>query len=147
MSSNDETDDEPPLLELENVTVEYEEEPLVADILPQSILERFGLDENPVRAVDDALTSSRIDAGEGSAAVLARDSGADFLLTDDLRALPELQRAVSAEVAISPIVLPALVARGVLERSDARSRLDTLAERRGWLGAPLYERAQSLFEE
>jgi len=110
-----------------------------------AVLERTS--EFSVRAVDDALTSSRIDAGEGSAAVLARDSGADFLLTDDLRALPELQRAVSAEVAISPIVLPALVARGVLERSDARSRLDTLAERRGWLGAPLYERAQSLFEE
>jgi len=110
-----------------------------------AVLERES--EFSVRSVDDALTSSRIDPGEGSCAVLARESGPDFLLTDDLRALPELQRAVSAEVAISPIVLCALVARGVLERSDALSRLETLAERRSWLGAPLYDRARPLFED
>jgi len=100
-----------------------------------------------VRSVGEVLTSSRIDAGEGSCAILARESGADFLLTDDLRAVPELQRAVEAEVAISPIVLRALVERGALSREEALSKLATLADRRNWLGSPIYRRARELFEE
>lgn len=99
--------------------------------------------------VDDETIpeSSRIDRGEGSCIVLANRSSADFLLTDDLRALPELQQLADARVAISPIVLKALVKRGVLERDDARQRLEQLAETRGWLGAPIYRRAICLFEE
>ena len=99
-----------------------------------------------VHTVDDPLTSSRIDVGEGSCAVLAVDRDADFLLTDDLRALPELAGAVAAQVAISPIVLRALVNRGVLTADAARDHLDTLAERRRWLGSPIYRRATSLFD-
>lgn len=95
---------------------------------------------------DEPPESSRIDAGEGSAVVLARESGAQFLLTDDLRALPELQSLVDAEVAISPIVLRALVDRGVLDEDEAVARLDRLADRRDWLGAPIYRRARRLFE-
>ncbi len=38
---------------------------------------------------DSGFESSRIDIGEGSCAVLARDKAVDFLLTDDLRTLPD----------------------------------------------------------
>lgn len=100
-----------------------------------------------VHPVDDPPTTSRVDAGEGSCAVLADEIDAAFLLTDDLRALPELERLVDCRVAISPIVLLALVRRGVLERSEARARVAELAERRGWLGAPIHRRALALFEE
>lgn len=104
-------------------------------------------DELRVHRVDgDAFRSSRIDAGEASCAVLARELQADFLFTDDLRALPELQQLVPGEVAISPIVLEALVDRDVLVREDARSRLEELAGTRGWLGAPIYRRALERFE-
>lgn len=95
---------------------------------------------------DPAFESSRIDAGEGSCVVLARDLEAEFLLTDDLRALPELQNLTDATVAISPILLKALVKRGVLDSREAVDRVETLAERRDWLGAPIYRRAMSLFE-
>lgn len=64
-----------------------------------------------VRHVDGTLASSRIDEGEGSCALLCNDLDAAFLITGDLRALPELQTAVDAQVAISPIVLKALVTR------------------------------------
>jgi predicted nucleic acid-binding protein len=94
---------------------------------------------------DQEFQSSRIDPGEASCILLAREPDADFLITDDLRALPELQPLVNARVAISPIVLKALVQRGVLERDEALSRLDELAETRDWLGAPIYRRAQQLF--
>jgi predicted nucleic acid-binding protein len=96
---------------------------------------------------EDIPESSRIDRGEGSCIVLANRLSADFLLTDDLRALPELQHLTDAQVAISPIVLKALMNRGVLEREDAIQRLDQLAATRDWLGAPIYRRAKQLFEE
>lgn len=96
--------------------------------------------------VGGTLGSSRIDPGEGSCALLARELDAEFLITDDLRALPELQNVTKARVAISPIVLRALVERDVLERQEARTKLDELATERDWLGAPIYRRARSLFE-
>jgi len=95
---------------------------------------------------DEPLVSSRVDEGEAGCAHLANEIGADYLLTDDLRALPELQTLVDAEVAISPIVLKALVKRGVLENSEAKERLDEIADDRSWLNAPIYRRARKLLE-
>ncbi|MFB6353775.1 MAG: hypothetical protein ABEJ92_06785 [Halobacteriales archaeon] len=99
------------------------------------------------RTSNEAFRSSRVDKGEGSCAVLTNDLKADFLITDDLRALPELQEVVNARVAISPIVLKALVKRDVLEPEEARNRLAKVAETRDWLGGPIYRRAQALFED
>lgn len=91
--------------------------------------------------------SSRVDQGEGSCAVLTNEIDADFLITDDLRALPELQTIAGSTVAISPIVLKALVNRDILSRDEALEKLDELAKTRDWLGAPIYRRARNLFEE
>jgi len=94
-----------------------------------------------------SFESARVDDGEASCAALARETDADFLLTDDLRALPELQALTRAEVAISPIVLKALVEREALTRDGATARLESMAETRDWLGAPIYRRARDLFED
>lgn len=96
---------------------------------------------------EELLETSRIDRGEGSCVALANRLSADFLVTDDLRALPELQQLTSTEVAISPIVLKALVNRGVLEQDEARRRLEQLADTRDWFGAPIYRRANRLFDD
>lgn len=96
--------------------------------------------------VAPAVESTRIDRGEGACAALGARLDATFLLTGDLRALPELQAAVDARVAISPIVLRSLVDRGRLDREMALAKLDALAESRDWLGAPIYRRAERLFE-
>ncbi|WP_123533839.1 hypothetical protein [Halosimplex salinum] len=103
-------------------------------------------DEFETHEVSETLESSRIDRGEGSCALLTRRLDAEFLITDDLRALPELQTASDAEVAISPIVLKALVKREVMETERAREKVDRLAEQRSWLGQPIYTRARGLFE-
>lgn len=95
----------------------------------------------------EPFTTSRIDAGEGSCVALVRDLDGDFLLTDDLRALPELEASVDARIAISPIVLRALLDRGVLDREEASVHLERIAERRDWLGAPIYRRAKRLFDD
>lgn len=107
---------------------------------------RDGLDRITIHQTKGAFESSRVDHGEGSCAQLTTDLDADFLVTDDLRALPELQQVVDAKVAISPIVLKALVQRDVLEHADALAKLDELAKQRDWLGAPIYRRAKTLFE-
>ena len=104
-------------------------------------------DEFTTHAVeDDVPTTSRIDRGEGSCVMLANRLDAAFLITDDLRALPELQQLCKAKVAISPIVLKALVQRGTLTNADAKQRVEQLAETRDWLEAPIYRRARQLFE-
>jgi predicted nucleic acid-binding protein len=89
--------------------------------------------------------SSRIDRGEGSCADLARDLDADFLITDDLGALPELQTLSDTRVAISPIVLRALVKRDVLDEEEAVAKLEAAIENRDWLESPIYARAKDLF--
>ncbi|MEF8787193.1 MAG: hypothetical protein V5A45_14785 [Haloarculaceae archaeon] len=99
-----------------------------------------------VHNIDNPIESARIDEEEGSCAILANDLDAPYLLTDDLRALPELETATTAQVAISPLVLRALVKRGVLDDDEARQRLERLAKKRDWLGAPIYRRARQLFE-
>jgi len=104
------------------------------------------LDKISTHTIQDSFTSSRVDQGEGGCAVLTTEIDAVFLITDDLQALPELQTVANATVAISPIVLKALVQRDVLEQGEAVGKLDTLAEQRDWLGTPIYKRAQNLLE-
>lgn len=96
---------------------------------------------------ESAFESSRIDAGEASCALLTEESGADFLITDDLRAVPEFQTIVNARVTISPIVLRALVERTRLEPEAALERVDRMAEARDGLETPIYRRAKNLFQD
>jgi len=104
------------------------------------------LDKITTHQIQKEFESSRIDQGEGSCALLTKEIDAEFLITDDLRALPELQTVANAKVAIAPIVLKALVQRDVLEESESLRKLDELAEQRDWLGAPIYRRARDIFE-
>lgn len=92
------------------------------------------------------FTSSRIDAGEATCVALTEELDANFLITDDLRAVPELKNLVEAKVAISPIILKALVNRGTLTSEEAERRVEELAGARGWLGRPIYRRAMQLFD-
>lgn len=124
-------------------TGRYDDEPGVA---ARRVLEcRSDLTVHGVES--PVFESSRVDEGEGSCATLARGSNADFLLTDDLRALPELRPLAETRVAISPIVLRALVERDALEREDALDRIELLADRRDRLESPIYRRARTLFED
>ncbi|WP_256301770.1 hypothetical protein [Haloarchaeobius salinus] len=122
-------------------TAQYED---VHGIAAQTVLNK--IDQIEIHAVETELTTSRIDSGEGTTAALTNELEADFLITDDLRALPELQTIVDARVAISPILLKAFVKRGVLNHDIAEKKLEDLVRRRSWLGAPIYRRAKRLFQ-
>lgn len=93
------------------------------------------------------LESSRVDRGEASCLALERDLQPVFFLTDDIRALPELQALTDAKVVISPILLRALVKREILTNEEARAQLNQLIATRNWIDTPIYRRAQDLFEE
>lgn len=64
-------DNDEPVLELENVSVEFKEEPLIEQAMPQSIVDRFDLGEDPVQAVNDVS----IELGEEDVLVLLGESG------------------------------------------------------------------------
>ncbi|WP_148414124.1 hypothetical protein [Haloferax sp. KTX1] len=105
-------------------------------------------DEFTVVAVASGeFVTSRIDDGEASCVAAVREMDAAFLITDDYRALPELRKLVSAEVALSPIVLRALVKRAALSEEEARVAFETMAEGRDWLGAPIYRYARQLLDD
>ena len=94
----------------------------------------------------DHVITSRIDEGEASCVAAVRETGAAFLITDDYRALPELQAAVDSRVALSPILLRALVKRDALGEAEARTAFETISEGRDWLEAPIHRYARELFE-
>ena len=99
-----------------------------------------------VDANGERFVTSRIDAGEASCVAAARELDADFCVTDDYRALPEIEALVTAPVVVSPIVLRALVKRERLTEEDARAIFERIAEGRDWLGAPIHRYASHLFE-
>lgn len=94
----------------------------------------------------DAFVTSRIDGGEASCVTAVREVDAVFLITDDYRALPELRELVAVDVALSPIVLRALVSRGAIHEEEAKAAFEMIAEGRDWLEAPIYRYARQLFE-
>jgi len=104
------------------------------------------LDRITIHQIQGEFESSRIDKGEGSCADLARNLNADFLITDDLRALPELQTLSNTQVAISPILLKALVKKNILTQKEALEKLEEAAENRDWLESPIYRKARELFK-
>lgn len=105
-------------------------------------LERFEIHKTN----EPRFRSSRIDDGEGSTVTLTNKKQADFLITDDLRALPELQTVTDSNVVISPILLKALVKRDILEQEEALEKLEEAAKNRDWLESPIYRKAKNLFQ-
>lgn len=95
----------------------------------------------------ETFTTSRIDRGEASCVVATRELDATFLVTDDYRALPELQELVTADVVLSPVVIRALSKREAISDEAAQAAFDSIAEDRDWLGAPIYRYAKTLFDD
>lgn len=95
---------------------------------------------------DQKFQSSRIDEGEGSCVILSQQKNADFLITDDIKALPELQTLSNTKVAISPVILKALVKREIINNLEAQEKLEKAAENREWLESPIYRKAKNLFK-
>jgi len=91
--------------------------------------------------------TSRIDAGEASCLELIESGEQDYLLTDDFRALGEIEKQIGEMVVLSPIILKVLALRGIIDKRQALTKLDEMAEKRDWLGRPIYRYAKKYFED
>jgi predicted nucleic acid-binding protein len=90
--------------------------------------------------------TSRIDAGEASCLEIIERGEQDYLLTDDFRALGEIEKQIGERVVLSPIILKVMVIRGIIDKRQALTKLDEMAEKRDWLGRPIYRYARKYFE-
>ncbi|WP_459190689.1 ABC transporter ATP-binding protein [Halosimplex sp. J119] len=70
-TDEDVIDNDEPVLSMENVSVEYQDESLLESALPDSLTERLGMGEEPVHAVDDVS----LEVGEEDVVVLIGESG------------------------------------------------------------------------
>lgn len=91
--------------------------------------------------------TSRIDTGEASCLEIIDGGGCDYLLTDDFRALGEIEKQIGDVVVLSPIILKVLVTRGIIGKSEAFAKLGEIARKRDWLGRPIYRHAMKYFDE
>jgi len=70
-TDEDGIDNDEPVLSMENVSVEYQDESILADVIPDSVADRLGMGEDPVHAVDDVS----LEIGEEDVVVLIGESG------------------------------------------------------------------------
>ncbi len=87
----------------------------------------------------------KVHAGEASCVALARQ--AEALICDDFDALPYLEphsHKLGIVVGLCSMLIQALVIRGKLTKDEARAVFERIAEKRGWLGRPLYEYGRKL---
>lgn len=98
----------------------------------------------PLRDFQEYL-GRRVHAGEASCIVLARQ--ADAFICDDFDALPYLEvhcQRLGVKIGLCSVLIQALVLRREFSKEEARTAFDRIAERRGWLGKPLYEYGKKL---
>jgi Arc/MetJ-type ribon-helix-helix transcriptional regulator len=69
----------------------------------------------------------------------------DYLLTDDFRALGEIEKQIGERVVLSPFILKVLVIRGIIDERQALTKLEEMAEKRDWLERPIYRYARKYF--
>lgn len=92
----------------------------------------------------------KVHAGEASCLPLARQQDAVAFVCDDFDALPYLDhhsQELGIEVGLCPVLIQALILRGRLTRDEGRAAFARIAERRDWLGRPLYEYGEKLLEK
>ncbi len=103
------------------------------------------LDDLDQRTVEQAevepLRTSKIDAGEASCVVLAQAPDVAALISDDVDAMHQMQAYANKygfDLGLGAVVVHALWKRGRLSQAEALERLDRIAERRDWMGRPIY---------
>jgi len=91
------------------------------------------------------LLGRRLDEGEASCLILAREPEVEALISDDFDALPYLERHARAqgiELGLGVALIQALIRRGKLSPEEGGEIFERIARRRGWLGRPIYEYAK-----
>ncbi|MEA1864314.1 MAG: hypothetical protein U9N46_03830 [Euryarchaeota archaeon] len=90
---------------------------------------------------------NNIDIGEAEILSLAGTCKCDYVITDDVRALPYMKSVAEVKVLTSAFVIRLLYDAGVLSREDALSSIKEIAASRDWYGGVLEVIACEYFDE
>lgn len=112
------------------------------------------VDALEVRRVEKAgvhkLVTSRLEAGEASCVLLAKAKDIEALVSDDFKAMHQLQRYSQIyrfDLGLGAVLIQALVARGTVSRAEALKSFERIASKRDWMGRPIYRAYRGLLEE
>ena len=114
-----------------------------------TVLKQIGRLE--IRTVDPAavkkIVTSRLNEGEASCVLLAQAADVDALISDDLKAMHQLQQYAQIhkfDLGLAAVLIQALVLRGKLSKDQALESLEWIAEKRDWMGRPIYKAYQRI---
>jgi predicted nucleic acid-binding protein len=91
--------------------------------------------------------TSRLNEGEASCVLLAQAVDIDALISDDLKAMHQLRQYAQIyefDLGLAAALIQALVLRGKLRKEQALESLERIAERRDWMGRPIYKAYQKI---
>lgn len=104
-----------------------------------------------IRTVDlaaiEKMVTSRLNEGEASCVLLAQAADIDALISDDLKAMHQLQQYAQIhefDLGLAAVLIQALVLRGKLSKDQALVSLERIAEKRDWMGRPIYKAYQKV---
>lgn len=130
------------LSELEE-TAQFEDEGGEAAATVLKHQDELKISKAPREGVREVLTGS-LDIGEATCIVLAkaRGEGIDALISDDFKAMAHLEYySNKEEFDLGPcaVLIRALQLRGDLSKKKAGEAFERIAEKRDWMGRPIYE--------
>ena len=98
-----------------------------------------------MRAIDmkeiGRIVTSRLDEGEASCVLLAQAEDIEALISDDFKAMHQLQYYSSQhsfDLGLGAALIHALVLRGKLSKAEALESIERIASKRDWLGRSIY---------
>lgn len=88
-----------------------------------------------------------IDAGEAEILTLAESGGYDYIITDDVRALPYIKSKAKPKVLTSAFVIRLLYDMGLLSRQEALDSIKEISASRDWYGGVLETISYEYFDD
>ncbi len=90
----------------------------------------------------DKFLSARIDPGKASCIVIARKRNVKALISDDFKAMAELEyysKKYNFKVGLCSALIEALMLRKKLKKGETIKIFERIGNRRNWIGRPIYE--------
>jgi len=109
------------------------------------LIERCVVVVKPVSLMPEHLKN--IDIGEAEILSLAASCERDYIITDDVKALPYMKSVSEVKVLTSAFVIRLLYDAGILSREDALNSIKEIAASRDWYGGVLEIVACKYFDD
>jgi len=81
--------------------------------------------------------AENIDLGEAEILTIAEPGNYDYIITDDVKAMPYMKSMAKVKVLTSAFVIRLLYDKGILSRQEALSSIKVISQSRDWYGGVL----------